>query len=465
MCGLKKLEELDLASNDFEGTLPSCLNSLTSLKLFDISGNLFRGNVTSSPIPSMTSLEYIDLSENSFEGLFSLSLFANHSKLKVIQILSNNNKLEIETDNPSWHPLFQLKVLMLSNCNINKLTRNIPKFFFDQHELEVVDISHNMLKGSFPTWLLENNTGLRLLNLRGNSFTGQLHLPPYHNYLHWLDVSENCLDGKLPENIGKMIPELKYLNMSQNHIKGNLPSSIGDMSNLKQLDFSFNNFSGEMPVKSFANQTALQFLSLSNNNFHGEIFSKLTNLSRLLSLELNNNHFNGTLSLISSSVVDFSNNNMSGMIPEWIGNNTLKTKRPLALYMSDNFFEGRVPCELGHYIIIDLSHNLLSGSFHSCFNVQRVRHILLQGNRLTGTLPKAVFNSSILRTLDIKDNRFFGSIPNEIDGRSGLRILSLSGNHFSGIIPRQLCQLKHISIMDLSKNFFFLGQYHIAFTT
>ena len=451
---MKKLEELDLAANDFEGTLLPCLNNLTSIKFFDISENLFSGIVPSSSISSMTSLEYIDLSENSFEGLFSFNLFANHSKLKVIQFPSNNNKLEIETDNPSWHPLFQLKVLVLSNCTLNKLTRNIPKFLFDQHELELVDISHSMLKGSFPTWLLENNTELQLLNLRGNSFTGQLHLPPYHNYLHWLDVSENDLDGELQENIGKMIPELKCLNVSGNHIEGNLPSSIGDMSNLNQLDFSFNNFSGEVPVKSFSNQTALQFLSLSNNNFHGEIFSKLANLSRLLTLELNNNQFNGTLPLIASLSVDISNNCMSGMIPEWIGNNTLE-RRPNALYMSDNFFEGRVPCELGHYIIIDLSHNLLSGSFHSCFNVQRVRHILLQGNRLTGTLPKDVFNSSSLVTLDIKDNRFFGSIPNEIDGRSGLRILSLSGNHFSGIIPRQLCQLKHISIMDLSKNFFF----------
>ena len=147
---MKKLEELDLAANDFEGTLLPCLNNLTSIKFFDISENLFSGIVPSSSISSMTSLEYIDLSENSFEGLFSFNLFANHSKLKVIQFPSNNNKLEIETDNPSWHPLFQLKVLVLSNCNINKLTRNIPKFFFDQHELEVVDISHNMLKGSFP---------------------------------------------------------------------------------------------------------------------------------------------------------------------------------------------------------------------------------------------------------------------------------------------------------------------------
>ena len=110
---LKKLEDIELAGNGFEGMLPPCLNNLTSLSYLDISGNRFNGNLSSSPIASLTSLEYIDLSYNLFEGLFSFSLFANHSKLKGIQFLSDNNKLDIEIDN--WDPLFQLKVLVLSN--------------------------------------------------------------------------------------------------------------------------------------------------------------------------------------------------------------------------------------------------------------------------------------------------------------------------------------------------------------
>ena len=159
-CALKKLEEIELAGNDFEGILPPCLNNLTSLSYLDISGNWFNGNLSSSPIVSLTSLEYIDLSYNLFKGLFSFNLFANHSKLKVIQIFSDNNKLVIETESHSWDPLFQLKVLVLSNWNLNNPTSNFPKFLLDQHELEVVVISHSKLNGSFPIWLLENNTGL-----------------------------------------------------------------------------------------------------------------------------------------------------------------------------------------------------------------------------------------------------------------------------------------------------------------
>ncbi|KAK4591050.1 hypothetical protein RGQ29_021299 [Quercus rubra] len=408
--------KLDLSGNNFEGILPPCLTNLTSLRLLDISYNRFSGNLSLSPIASWTSLEYIDLSYNLFEGLFSFSLFANHSKLKVIQLFSDNNKLDIKTENPSWDPSFQLKVLLLSNCSLNKPTGNIPKFLFDQHELEVIDISHNKLNGSFPIWLLENNTRLQLLSLQSNSFADQFHLPTYCS----MDLRD-------------------------------LPSSIGDMSNLEKLDLSFNNFSGEVPMELVASCTHLDILRLSNNYFHGEIFSKNFNLS-LSSLELNNNYFTGTLPVSPLRVMflDISNNHMSGIIPVWIVNNN--TINLWNVDLSNNFFEGKIPC--GLISTLNLSYNLLSGLLPSCLNLENARHLLLRGNNLTGSLPKAIFISSYIVTFDIRDNSFSGNIPEEIYRLSELRVLLLSGNQFSGTIPKQLCWLKKISIMDLSRNFF-----------
>nr|XP_023908206.1 LRR receptor-like serine/threonine-protein kinase FLS2 [Quercus suber] len=452
LCALTKLEELDLGGNNFEGSIPPCLTNLTSLQLLDISNNRFSGNMSFSPVANLTSLEYIDLSYNRFDGLFSFNLFANHSKLKVIQFLSDNNKLDIETKNLSWHPLFQLKVLVMSHCNINKPIGNIPKFLYDQHELEVVAITHSRLNGSFPIWLLENNTRLQVLNLRSNSFTGQFQLPAYQYIdLRWLDVSDNHLHGELQKNIGKMIPKLEYLNLYQNHFEGDLPYSIGDMSNLYRMDLSFNDFSGEIPVELIANCTYLKFLRLSNNNFHGEIFSKSFNQSLFL-LELNNNNFTGTLPVVPlhvGMVLNIRNNYMFGRIPAWMVNDNSSK----IVDLSNNFFEGQIPCGLGSFDVINLSHNLLTGFLPSCLNLRDVRHILLRGNKLTGSLPKVVFNSSSLLTEDIRDNSFSGSIPEGISELSNSRVLLLSGNHFSGMIHKQMCQLKKLGIMDLSKNF------------
>lgn len=408
LCKLNKLEELNLYENLFEGILPPCLNNMTSLRLLDISNNQFVGNISSNLIAIPTSIGCIDLSYNLFEGLFSFSLFANHSKLEAIILVSENSKLEIETENlSSWDNLsFQLKVIVLRNCNL-KPTGNVPKFLFDQRKLEIVDLSHNKLKGSFPNWLLENNTRLEVLNLQNNSFLGQILLPPIRYKSIWLmDVSDNFLDGQLQENIGKITPYLICLHLSGNFIEGHLPSSIGDMRYLQDLDLSFNNFSGELPKELFATCTSLMILKLSNNQF-------------------------------------------TGTIPRWIGNMT----SVWTFVLSHNSFQGQIPCGLDSVEFVDLSHNSFSGSLPSCLNLQNVKHLCLHGNKLTGPIPKGVFNSLSLSTLDLTDNNFFGNIPDEIGALSNLRILLLRGNYFSGIIPNQLCWLNKIGIIDLSKNF------------
>ena len=87
--------------------------------------------------------------------------------------------------------------------------------------------------------------------------------------LVWLDISNNHFDGKLQDNIEKIIPKLEYLNLSHNHFEGNLPSLKGDLSNLWVLDLSFNNFYGEVPIELVANCTScriLRVLDLSFNN-------------------------------------------------------------------------------------------------------------------------------------------------------------------------------------------------------
>ena len=160
LCELKKLEELDLSYNHIEGILPPCLSNLTSLRLFDVSGNQFTGNHLSSLLGNLNSLEYIELRQNCFEGLFSFSSFVNHSKLEVVAITSDNDKFEVETEYKDWLPMFQLKVFVLPNCNLNKRSGDFPKFLLHQNTLSFIDLSHNNLEGSFPNWLLVNNTKL-----------------------------------------------------------------------------------------------------------------------------------------------------------------------------------------------------------------------------------------------------------------------------------------------------------------
>ncbi|XP_042952932.1 receptor-like protein 14 isoform X2 [Carya illinoinensis] len=452
-CTLKKLEVLDLSYNHFEGILPPCINNMTSLVVLDISSNQFNGNTSSSYVEAIgTSLEYIDFSGNQFVGIFSFNLFANYSKLEVLKFNDQNNKVEIETEGSmGWYPLFQLKIIELSNCSLYKLTSNIPKFLLVQHELNIINLSHNKLNGSFPNLLVENNTRLCVLDLRNNFFVGQLYLPTLiHTHMFWMDVSANHLDGKLPENIGKIFPNLVYLNLSNNNLEGNLPSSIGGMLYLEVLDFSSNNFSGEVPRGLNTDCLSLRILNLAHNSFNGTI---LVGKNQRI-LQMKDNQFTSITPVFNSTVdlsyLDISNNRISDTIPRWLGNMSYLS----TLVMANNSFYGWIPCELSMTGTLDLSHNLFTGSLPFCLNLPKLKHLYLQGNEFTGSIPKVLFNSSSLLTLDIGYNNFTGNISVEIKQLQGLRVLLLSGNHFTGIIPNQLCLLRMISIMDLSKNAF-----------
>ncbi|KAH1120655.1 hypothetical protein J1N35_003815 [Gossypium stocksii] len=323
LCELRRLQVLDISHNRLEGTLPSCLSNLTSLKVLDVHDNLLSGSITPNLIPSQKFLQFIDLSNNVFEGSFSFSSMFNHSKLEVIVLGGTTNKLQIDNDNQAGNgiPLFQLKVLQLSNCSM----KNAPLFLLNQHRLIWVDISHNKLSGAIPSWLLQNNTDLKFLNLRNNSFTGELDPFPQHplsSMVH-MDASYNHIDGHLPKDLGLVLPNLQYLNLSYNFFKGELPSSVGAMRKLLLLDLSFNNLSGKLPNELVKNCTDLGVLKLNNNNFHGDFFSTHFNLSDLRALELGNNKFTGGLMTkeefyAEMRIFDVSNNKMTGKIPNGI---------------------------------------------------------------------------------------------------------------------------------------------------
>ncbi|KAH9723268.1 Receptor-like protein 15 [Citrus sinensis] len=449
ICKLKNLFELNLRGNKFEGHLPQCFNNLTHLKVLDMSSNQLSG-ILPSVIANLTSLEYLALYDNKFKGrLFSFCSLANLSKLEVFQLSMEADLLQVKIEN--CLPTFQLKVLSLPNCNLGV----IPNFLLHQFNLKYLDLSHNKLAGNFPTWLLENNTKLEVLYLTNNSFSGFQLTSAQHGLIS-LDISSNNFTGKLPQNMGIVLPKLDCMNISKNSFEGNIPSSIGKMQGLRLLDVSSNKFAGELSQSPVTNCFSLEWLQLSNNNFDGQIFPNYVNLTRLLFLYLDNNHFSGKIKdgLLRSSelmVLDISNNHLSGHIPSWMGN----FSNLYILSMSKNLLEGNIPVQFNNLAILqilDISENNLSGSMISTLNLSSVEHLYLQSNALGGSIPNTIFRGSALETLDLRDNYFFGRIPHQINEHSNLRALLLRGNYLQGPIPHQLCQLRKLSIMDLSHN-------------
>ncbi|KAK4707332.1 hypothetical protein R3W88_033106 [Solanum pinnatisectum] len=410
-CELKHIEELDFLHNNFEGTLPSCLGNLTSLRWLCLNANLFNGNIASHSIwRRLKSLEYLDIAHNQFEVPLSFSQFSNHTKLISLNVGSNTIIPDIEFQN--WIPNFQLE-------------------FFDG----------NQLPGNFPTWLLENNTRLAAIYGRDNAFNGPFKLPlNCLLHLETIDVSNNKLNGHIPKNMSLAFPKLTSLNMSQNYLEGPIPSKISGI-HLQILDLSVNFLSGEVPGDLAVGSPQLFYLRLSNNKLKGRIFSEEVRPHLLSFLYLNDNNFEGALpsNIFLSSLIalDTSRNNFSGEIPGCIRDN----RRLLQLDLSKNHLDGSIPveiCNLKLIQVLAISENRLSGFIPSCMSSLPLEHIHLERNQLGGTLEHVLFNFSSLITLDLGNNNFTGTIPHTIGSLNTLNYLLLSNNQLEGQIPTQI---------------------------
>ncbi|KAL3824526.1 hypothetical protein ACJIZ3_020555 [Penstemon smallii] len=461
LCRLRKLEELDLSWNSFSGVIPSCLGNLTSLKLLDLSNNYFSGVIPPTLFPNLKLLEHVSLSFNRFQGTFSFSSLSANSKLKVFEFQSQDkNELNVDTENPPWISLFQLKVLRLSNCRLNEPTGSIPSFLLNQYELRLVDLSHNNMMGNVPSWLIKNNTKLEFLNLRNNSFTGSFLLHPNRKNLNMvqLDASMNQIHGELPNFIGTVLPNLFSLNMSVNALQGRIPSSVGDMKILQILDLGNNDLFGEIPEHLVVGCVNLHYMKLSYNNLQGPLLPAKLNLTRLRYLYLDNNRFSGNLSpgILNSSLIKFlhlNDNLISGEIPNWLGD----FSNMQSLILSKNSLKGSLPpsfCKFQNLRFLDLSWNHFHGAIPSCMNLSSLKYLHLQGNKFSGIIPYKLSRFSSLVTLDLRDNEIVGKIPNWINSLSSLRVLLLKGNNLDGLIPSHICDLKNLTILDMSSNNF-----------
>ncbi|CAN6934501.1 unnamed protein product [Brassica oleracea] len=446
LCKLQQLQELQVSQNRFVGEIPLCFSRFSKLRVLDLSSNHLSGKLPPF-ISNFKSMEYLSLHDNNFEGLFSLDLISELTELKVFKLSSKYSMLQVvETSATSTGLKSQLRSLTLSNCNLS----NIPGFLTYQKELRVLDLSSNALSGAFPTWLLKNNTKLQVLLLQNNSFN-TLTLPRLHK-LQFLDLSANNFNHQLPKNIGLMLPRLRHLNLSNNEFHGNMPSSVDTMEYLEFMDLSYNNFSGKLPRDLFTGCYSLKWLKLSHNSFTGPIIPRSSEETSLMTLIMDNNMFTGKLTdnlrnLRLLTVIDLSNNFLTGTIPRWLGGFFLDILR-----ISNNRLHGVIPPSLfkiPYLWLLDLSGNLLSGTLPLRSDSDYGYILDLHNNNLTGSVPDTLWKGLVL--LDMRNNRLSGNIPRFMSTPS-IDVVLLRGNNLTGKIPVELCGLRTLRMLDLSHN-------------
>ncbi|KAA8535160.1 hypothetical protein F0562_030163 [Nyssa sinensis] len=408
--------------------------------------------------------------------ILNTSLLDPFPKLQILNLASNGLKGEpfslsslslshTHTHTNTWikkrleglHGIFSLNNLEMLDLSHNVIAGEIPSSIWTLTSLSVLDLSQNFELNGTTEGLqgILNLKKLQYLDLSANSFT---ELPPLGALINlkYLEFSFNRLENLNHFQELTNLSNLEVLDLSGNDITGEISPFNWTLPSLTTLSIGWNQLNGTLPA-GLCKLKNLQELDLSGNNFEGNLPSCLRNLTSLRVLDLFENNFIGTIpstlfpSLYSLEFVSLSDNYFQGRIPHWIGN-FLELS---SLILSRNSLEGPIPmgfCKLYELKFLDLSWNNFIDPMPSCLNLSRLRYLHLERNGYTGPIPNVISRSLSLVTLDMRNNNLSGGIPSWMSSLLSLRILLLKGNNLDGTIPFELCQLDKIRIIDLSHN-------------
>ncbi|XP_062073703.1 receptor-like protein EIX2 [Humulus lupulus] len=467
---LRSIKSLDISENNFNGSIPECLVSLSKLKSLVISDNQLSGPLPIS-LGSLSNLEILDIASNNFEGDVSEVHFANLTKLIEIHASENNLTMKVSS---YWTPPFSLDSMELRNWNLGP---HFPVWLKSQKNISEIDMSSTGISDAIPSWLWNfssyNKYGCLSIDLSENQMYGEIPEFPKDGSYN-LNLSYNKLTGSLPH-----IPVGGILDLSNNYLAGSISNFLcyrkTQAREVMALYLENNLLSGKIP-NCWMYWPSLLMIDLDNNNLTGKIPSSIGSLHELRSLHIHNNSLIGEIpeplkNCSALRVLDLSFNKLVGTIPRWIG--SLPMLRFLVL--RSNNLTDHIPvelCKLSSLQVLDASNNNLTGIVPKCFkNLTAMTSSLNQS-----MLPSFVFGTTIqwsrenanlvikgrenqydsilylLSALDLSDNKLSGEIPEELTSLQALLSLNLSGNYLSGSIPKKIGSMAELESLDLSRN-------------
>ncbi|XP_028957107.1 receptor-like protein 33 isoform X1 [Malus domestica] len=452
------LRSLILSQTNFSGLLHDSIGNLNMLSTLDLFECNFTGSIPKS-IGNLTKLVYLDLSSNMFNGPISSIHWENLINLVNLRLYDNQLLGSIPSS------LFSLPLLQGLQLSNNNFSGQLPEIFNVSSSLVTfIDLSFNYLEGPVPVSIF-NFRALQTLTLSSNNFSAFPFNGPHQlPYLTEIHLSHNSLlvlyngsnssyssfpriaNFSLDSNKLRTFPVflrnqtyLKKLDLSENQIEGQLPNWIWKLDSLDYLDVSYNAL--ESLEGPFVNSTSpVSRLDLHSNQLKGPISFVPPNVDYLV---YSDNHFSSSipLSICNASgliVLDLSNNSLSGEIPQCLAAmSTLMT-----LNVRKNNITGMISnLEFPESLeALDLSQNQIEGPFpKSLARCTSLIFLNLAENQITDTFPCLLKNISTLIVLALRSNNFYGGIGCPAVKTNAtwpvLQILDLAYNNFNGEVP------------------------------
>jgi Leucine-rich repeat (LRR) protein len=257
--------------------------------------------------------------------------------------------------------------------------------------------------------------------------------------------------GTLSDDIGSLT-ELTVLDLSSNkNLGGPLTPAIGKLIQLIHLVLIGCSLSGNIPSE-LGNPAQLEFFALNSNKLTGSIPPSLGKLSKVKWLDLADNQLTGRLpnsrengagldQLLNAEHFHLNQNFLEGSVPEYMFNSSMQLKHIL---LDRNNFSGSIPASIGvipTLEVLRLNNNLFTGQFPAMKNLTKLHVLMLSNNQLRGPMPNLTELGS-LENVDLSNNSFTPSgVPSWFTDLQKLMTLTMQSVGISGKLPQELFSL------------------------
>ncbi|PWA94594.1 Leucine-rich repeat-containing protein [Artemisia annua] len=398
-----KMTQMDLSNNKLNGTMPTSLTLLESIKFLNLSSNELSGEIPGS-ISGLKGLVQLDLGSNQFNGSVPRSI-GDMKGLKYLNLEKNN-----------FHGVMPFNASFIKGLSVFKIGGN------------------DGLCYNVSSFSKKSKLGIAACDKHGKPI-----LPPTASADEPASSADDMASGDYDDG-GSDGKKKKGGDDDHGPNKVVLGVAIGlsavppppDIATSQQ--FGKEILGDEVATKStnralFQAQKMKEIGKSSLTPLTGVFLSRFTNLTQL-TISGDNVKASG-IRIITSKMKSLTNVTLKG------ANLTGSIPKDWNLKMTQ----------------MDLSNNKLNGTMPTSLTLlESIKFLNLSSNELSGEIPGSISGLKGLVQLDLGSNQFNGSVPRSIGDMKGLKYLNLEKNNFHGVMPFNASFIKGLSVFKIGGN-------------
>ncbi|KAL6571122.1 hypothetical protein OROGR_000672 [Orobanche gracilis] len=232
LANCQTLQVLNLGNNLLSDRFPCFLKDIPNLRVLTLRSNKLYGPIGCTG--NWRVLHIVDLASNNFNGTIPGTLLKSWTAMASYEVFSNLFVDLYDLLNSLGYKDISLLLGKVPLAKITKLVALEP--YSEVDHLYTYAVETDQLRGSYMDYVTIVSKGY------------QMKLVKIVSVFTYLDLSSNHFEGPIPQEV-MSLRAMNVLNLSHNSLSSHIPPSLGNLTQLESLDLSHNTLRGEIPAE------------------------------------------------------------------------------------------------------------------------------------------------------------------------------------------------------------------------